>query len=502
MAYNLDDLKRIVEENKMVLGNIDITGATQKEALDLVIAGIETVKGDYNTELTENAGEFNALVAKIQTIANELQTSVASEATTRGSEISRVEGLVLAEQGVREVNEAATKTAYETADTALDQKIELNKAKVAVINGDVNTEGSYKKAIQDAVDTLKDGVDINLDTLKELADALNSNEGAGATALATAIANLRSELRDGSGETLDTFKEVEIELGRIATLISNEETNRINAIQAAKDAQAIVNSGLAQNIVDNKTATDAQNDAQTEALKSAKTTLESSISTLGDDVATAMATEKARVDGELATKQTAIEANATAITTADNRAIAAEGVLTTAIADLDTKVDNSVATLNQKINDDVAAAITAHGVDVDTLTNNLNAVKNVMEDESNGEVISFLETLDALADELNSRKVTIAGSAVCSGSGHVVNHGLDVPFNVTVSPKGHVPALVSVEVIDNNSFKVNAIDARYYLEDMIAYTADFNVEYSLSFAGSDLAMDITKTDGTTSRVGK
>ena len=65
-----------------------------------------------------------------------------------------------------------------------------------------------------------------------LSAALTANGNESAVNLANSIANLRNELRDGSNEAMDTFKEVETELNLIIRDLESEATARVNADKA------------------------------------------------------------------------------------------------------------------------------------------------------------------------------------------------------------------------------------------------------------------------------
>lgn len=97
-----------------------------------------------------------------------------------------------------------------------DHGLRLNR-----IEADDTVNGSISYKIKAAVESLKNGVDIDLDTLKELSDALNSAENDAATNLANSISTLRNELRNGADTNIDTFKEVEDELNSIIANIDD-----------------------------------------------------------------------------------------------------------------------------------------------------------------------------------------------------------------------------------------------------------------------------------------
>lgn len=109
------------------------------------------------------------------------------------------------------------------------------QALVDVINGDSTVEGSFRKAIADVVGTTPE----SLDTLSEIATALNNDPDLynTITALITAnIENAKNELRGAVSESFDTMAEIEAKLieldGNSSTGLATEQADRIAADQA------------------------------------------------------------------------------------------------------------------------------------------------------------------------------------------------------------------------------------------------------------------------------
>ena len=109
------------------------------------------------------------------------------------------------------------------------------KQLVDVINGDSSVEGSFRKAISDVVGTTPE----SLDTLSEIATALNNDPDLYNTITAlisTNIENAKTELRGAVSESFDTMAEIEqklIELdGNSSTGLANETADRLAADQA------------------------------------------------------------------------------------------------------------------------------------------------------------------------------------------------------------------------------------------------------------------------------
>jgi hypothetical protein len=86
----------------------------------------------------------------------------------------------------------------------------LNPVKdlVNTINGDSDTDGSFRKAIADVIGSAPEA----LDTLQEIANALGNDADLKTTLenlIASSVANAKDELKGGASEEYDTFKEIE-----------------------------------------------------------------------------------------------------------------------------------------------------------------------------------------------------------------------------------------------------------------------------------------------------
>ena len=94
--------------------------------------------------------------------------------------------------------------------------------RITRIEADGTVDGSITYKINAAINALKDGVNIDVDTLKEISDAINDTSSTAAVNLANSIVSLRNELKNGATTNADSFKEVE----DLLTAVNNEIANR------------------------------------------------------------------------------------------------------------------------------------------------------------------------------------------------------------------------------------------------------------------------------------
>ena len=153
---------------------------------------LETIEGDENKEGSIKAAvkaEKDRAVAK----ENELNTAI-------GAEKSRAE---LAEQGLQDAIDDEEEARI-AADEALQANIDIEKGRINVLNGDENTAGSVKKAVADAEARVKVTTDALDGRMTGAEGRLDVIQGTGEGSIKKAIA----DLVNGAPEQLDTLKEI------------------------------------------------------------------------------------------------------------------------------------------------------------------------------------------------------------------------------------------------------------------------------------------------------
>ena len=155
-----------LEGGEFMHGNILDANSTNKLVSQSVKDTIDSIEGNYATkDLLEN--EVNRATKK----ENSLNTLIENETNDRSSKDTELENSI-----------AEEKTRAQNKEKEISDKI-------AIIDGDSNTEGSFRKAIADVIAAAPE----DLDTLKEIADKLAGNDD-----LHTALNHAITEKADAS----------------------------------------------------------------------------------------------------------------------------------------------------------------------------------------------------------------------------------------------------------------------------------------------------------------
>lgn len=316
-----------IQGDKTLDEKIDQKEIESNERDNVLQQNIDTEKQERVNADTQLRNDLTTEVNRAKASENALSSDIHAEATKRENDDNTIKDNLNAEV---------------TRATAKENEI---KAEVDVINGDSTTEGSFRKAIADVVGAAPEAYD----TLKEIADKLNSNDDLH-TAINDAIATkattvaLNEEITRAKAAEAENKAEIAAEAARAkevegdnALAIQNEESRATTAETAINESlnteidRAKGQEAYLQNLVNAK--------ADTTALDGAKAELDKKIS---DE--TTRATEE---EDELRSL----------ITTEQNRATASENSIAD---DLNGKLAQKANTtsLNEQV-DTLNAAISA-----------------------------------------------------------------------------------------------------------------------------------------------
>jgi len=145
-------------------GDDQTTGSFRKaikDRFDILLDGVssdrDTLKeiadalGDFvSTDFTNHVNDFNSHVADFNALENEFDALVGGALSGLNTNI-----------------------------TTMESDINTLQSQMAIVDGDDQTTGSFRKAIKDRFDILLDNVSLDFDTLKEIQDALAGNTNIG-----------------------------------------------------------------------------------------------------------------------------------------------------------------------------------------------------------------------------------------------------------------------------------------------------------------------------------
>lgn len=313
---------------------IDQKERESNERDNVLQQNINTEKQERVNADTQLRNDLTAEVNRAKASENALSSDIQAEATKRENYDNTIKDNLNAEV---------------TRATAKENEI---KAQVDVINGDSTTEGSFRKAIADVVGAAPEAYD----TLKEIADKLNSNDDLH-TAINDAIATkattvaLNEEITRAKAAEAENKAEIAAEAARAkevegdnALAIQNEESRATAAETAINESlnteidRAKGQEAYLQNLVNAK--------ADTTALDSAKAQLDKKIS----DETTRATSEEDELRSLITTEQNRATASERSIADDLNGKLAQKAD-TTALSNyvLTTAFNEQVGTLNAAI---------------------------------------------------------------------------------------------------------------------------------------------------------
>ena len=137
-------------------------------------------------------------------------------------------------------------TNHDTLEELVNE-IHINSDKLAIVDGDSNTEGSFRKAISDVIAAAPE----DLDTLKEIADKLADNDD-----LHTALNQAITEKADASALANEVTRATAAENNLKETLNTKYDSNNIPV--ASKELLGIAKVGDGLNVTDGTISVDTE----------------------------------------------------------------------------------------------------------------------------------------------------------------------------------------------------------------------------------------------------
>ena len=299
----INNLRDTTEQNFQVFQEkIDEETANRTNGDNAIDDKINTEKQDRINADTQLRNDLTTEINRAKTSENTLASNIQAEAAKRENDDNTIKDNLNAEV---------------TRATAKENEI---KAQVDVINGDSTTEGSFRKAIADVVGAAPEAYD----TLKEIADKLNSNDDLH-TAINDAIATkattvaLNEEITRAKAAEAENKAEIAAEAARAKQAEGNNALAIQNEVSRATTAETAINEAVnteidrakgqeayLQNLINTK--------ADTTALDSAKSELDNKIS---DETTRATGVEATKASSDDLTAEIARARQAEAAITSD-----------------------------------------------------------------------------------------------------------------------------------------------------------------------------------------
>lgn len=313
-------------------------------------AGVDTVFGKIATAQAQaNKGVADAATAKAA--ADAAQDDVDALA----NKVGEVE---TGKTVVQMIAEAKAEATYD--DTVLAGRVSANESAIGVLNGDSTTEGSVKKAIADVIGAAPE----NMNTLKELADAITAHQGVYEAYVATVTSDIAKAKQEAINQaktdaaaldaTLKTDLEAKINAKADQTALQ-EEITRATGIESGlrTDINTLNAGSTTVGSVDYKIAqAKATIDGNIQGLDTRLTTAEGDI----DDLEATVAKLDGTVDVDGSVKKQikdAVDPVAERVTTAEGKITALE----TTVGDKDSGLVKDVADLKTTVGSDASGLV-------------------------------------------------------------------------------------------------------------------------------------------------
>lgn len=406
---------------------IDQKEIESNERDNVLQQNIDTEKQERVNADTQLRNDLTTEVNRAKASENALSSDIHAEATKRENDDNTIKDNLNAEV---------------TRATAKENEI---KAEVDVINGDSTTEGSFRKAIADVVGAAPEAYD----TLKEIADKLNSNDDLH-TAINDAIATkattvaLNEEITRAKAAEAENKAEIAAEAARAkevegdnALAIQNEESRATTAETAINESlnteidRAKGQEAYLQNLVNAK--------ADTTALDGAKAELNKKIS---DETTRATGVEATKASADDLTAEVTRAKQAEAAITSDLNGKLVQKADATALSNyvLTTALNQQVDTLNAAISakQDYGSYIPYDASVTDKYQTNKDlAVKS---SDTNTATFGPNSCINLKSSDTNTARIDYASMSLKTG-----------PYTFSVNPGG-------IKQVGNYKFDVNSID--------------------------------------------
>lgn len=152
--------------------------------------------------------------------------------TTRATEQENsLKTLIGAETSARTKGDEDLSSKIKAEQTRAEGKEKEISDKLAIVNGDSNTEGSFRKAIADVVAAAPE----DLDTLKEIADKLAGNDD-----LHTALNQAITEKADASALANEVARATGAESGLQAAIATKADATALSGLASAEDVSSLM----------------------------------------------------------------------------------------------------------------------------------------------------------------------------------------------------------------------------------------------------------------------
>jgi hypothetical protein len=436
LQSNIDsEESRAMGEESRIEGKVDQEISDRQAAVSSEASARQSadsvLDGKITTEKNRAEGEEERIEGKVDQEILDRQSAVSSEQSRAQGEEQRIEGKVDQEVIDRQAAVLAEQTARQSADSALDGRLDVLEADPTTktyVDGKFSDAEAYT---DQKVADLVNGAPAMLDTLKELADAIESQGGSLSESILTQVGQVDDKIdqeiadRQAADLVLD---------GKITT-----EKNR------AEGEEARIEGKVDQEVLDRQSAVSSEASAR----QTADTNLQNQIDDLVSDLA-----------AETQARESADQDYDNALTSEISRAQSAEQTLQNNInseassrQSADQTLQSNINTVSSDLSSEVTRAMAAES--------SLDARIDVLEAAPSPKGRKEVKTMSAsdisnayvdMAEEAmpNTMMVSVSGTVQYEGEDYTlstVNNKTRVTFIGDLTPDGNGAALVEGEKV-------------------------------------------------------